>query len=186
MVAQDTGSAIVGPARGDIYFGAGAEAGRIAGRLQPQCALCDADAARARSASGPARPCRCLLERPSAEIAKLSPPPRSAEKPGRTAGKEVSEARRRTRRPPPRSRTTKTPAPTRRLRTRFRLPASEPRSEAARPETAGARGEIAIRRRRWCRRPLSDEERYRCGTASARVGKAVAQDRAQDPHSRRR
>ena len=34
MVAQDTGSAIVGPARADIYFGAGAEAGRISGRLR--------------------------------------------------------------------------------------------------------------------------------------------------------
>jgi len=34
MVAQDTGSAIVGPARADIYFGAGAEPGRIAGRLR--------------------------------------------------------------------------------------------------------------------------------------------------------
>ncbi len=34
MVAQDTGSAIVGPARGDIYFGAGADAGRLAGRLR--------------------------------------------------------------------------------------------------------------------------------------------------------
>jgi membrane-bound lytic murein transglycosylase A len=34
MVAQDTGSAIVGPARADIYFGAGEEAGRIAGRIK--------------------------------------------------------------------------------------------------------------------------------------------------------
>jgi membrane-bound lytic murein transglycosylase A len=34
MVAQDTGSAIVGPARADLYFGAGAEAGRVAGRLK--------------------------------------------------------------------------------------------------------------------------------------------------------
>jgi membrane-bound lytic murein transglycosylase A len=34
MVAQDTGSAIIGPARADIYFGAGAEAGRVAGRLK--------------------------------------------------------------------------------------------------------------------------------------------------------
>jgi membrane-bound lytic murein transglycosylase A len=34
MVAQDTGSAIVGPARADIYFGAGAEAAQIAGRLR--------------------------------------------------------------------------------------------------------------------------------------------------------
>jgi len=34
MIAQDTGSAIVGPARADIYFGAGDEAGRIAGRIR--------------------------------------------------------------------------------------------------------------------------------------------------------
>jgi membrane-bound lytic murein transglycosylase A len=34
MFAQDTGSAIVGPARADIYFGAGAEAARIAGRIR--------------------------------------------------------------------------------------------------------------------------------------------------------
>jgi membrane-bound lytic murein transglycosylase A len=34
MIAQDTGSAIVGPARADLYFGAGAEAGRVAGRLR--------------------------------------------------------------------------------------------------------------------------------------------------------
>jgi membrane-bound lytic murein transglycosylase A len=34
MLAQDTGSAIVGPARADIYFGAGDDAGRIAGRVR--------------------------------------------------------------------------------------------------------------------------------------------------------
>jgi membrane-bound lytic murein transglycosylase A len=34
MVAQDTGSAIVGPARADIYFGAGDEAGRVSGRIK--------------------------------------------------------------------------------------------------------------------------------------------------------
>lgn len=34
MIAQDTGSAIVGPARADLFFGAGAEAGRIAGRIR--------------------------------------------------------------------------------------------------------------------------------------------------------
>jgi peptidoglycan lytic transglycosylase A len=33
-IAQDTGSAIVGPARADIYFGAGDDAGRIAGRVR--------------------------------------------------------------------------------------------------------------------------------------------------------
>jgi len=34
MIAQDTGSAIVGPARADLYFGAGSDAGRVSGRLR--------------------------------------------------------------------------------------------------------------------------------------------------------
>ncbi len=34
MLAQDTGSAIVGPARADVYFGAGIDAGTVAGRLK--------------------------------------------------------------------------------------------------------------------------------------------------------
>jgi membrane-bound lytic murein transglycosylase A len=34
MIAQDTGSAITGPARADLYFGAGPDAARVAGRLK--------------------------------------------------------------------------------------------------------------------------------------------------------
>src|SRR6516165_3761043 len=34
MIAQDTGSALVGPARADLYWGAGDDAGRIAGRIR--------------------------------------------------------------------------------------------------------------------------------------------------------
>jgi membrane-bound lytic murein transglycosylase A len=34
MVAQDTGSAIIGPARADLYWGAGDDAGRLAGRIR--------------------------------------------------------------------------------------------------------------------------------------------------------
>jgi membrane-bound lytic murein transglycosylase A len=34
MVGQDTGSAIVGPARADLYFGAGHDAGQVAGRIR--------------------------------------------------------------------------------------------------------------------------------------------------------
>src|SRR5207237_8755404 len=33
MIAQDTGSAIVGPARADLYWGAGDDAARIANRI---------------------------------------------------------------------------------------------------------------------------------------------------------
>ena len=34
MIAQDTGSAIIGPARGDLFTGSGAEAGQIAGIIR--------------------------------------------------------------------------------------------------------------------------------------------------------
>lgn len=34
MIAQDTGSAIVGPARGDVFVGSGAAAGAVAGRMR--------------------------------------------------------------------------------------------------------------------------------------------------------
>jgi membrane-bound lytic murein transglycosylase A len=36
MMAQDTGSAIVGPVRGDLYMGTGYEAGEIAGRIKQE------------------------------------------------------------------------------------------------------------------------------------------------------
>jgi len=36
MIAQDTGSAIIGPARADLYWGAGDAAGRVAGRIRQQ------------------------------------------------------------------------------------------------------------------------------------------------------
>jgi membrane-bound lytic murein transglycosylase A len=36
MVAQDTGSAIIGPARADLYWGAGDDAGKVAGRIRHQ------------------------------------------------------------------------------------------------------------------------------------------------------
>lgn len=39
MIAQDTGSAIVGPARGDLFFGAGAAAGSRAGRVRHEAGM---------------------------------------------------------------------------------------------------------------------------------------------------
>ncbi|RTL54143.1 MAG: lytic transglycosylase [Bradyrhizobiaceae bacterium] len=72
MVAQDTGSAIVGPARADLYFGAGPDAGRVAGRIKNAARFVlllpkDLDpAARAKTIPLPD-------ERPSARIAKEFP-----------------------------------------------------------------------------------------------------------------
>jgi membrane-bound lytic murein transglycosylase A len=39
MIAQDSGSAIVGPARGDIFFGSGDEAGSRAGRVRHRATM---------------------------------------------------------------------------------------------------------------------------------------------------
>ena len=39
MIAQDTGSAIVGPARGDLFIGTGAAAGSLAGRIRHEARM---------------------------------------------------------------------------------------------------------------------------------------------------
>jgi membrane-bound lytic murein transglycosylase A len=72
MVAQDTGSAITGPARADIYFGAGADAGRVSGRLRNAMRFVilvpkDLDPA------GRGRKMPLPDPRPSKEIARLFP-----------------------------------------------------------------------------------------------------------------
>jgi membrane-bound lytic murein transglycosylase A len=72
MIAQDTGSAIVGPARADLYFGAGPDAGKVAGRLKSNMRFVMLvpkgldPVARAKKLPVPD-------ERPSAQIAKLFP-----------------------------------------------------------------------------------------------------------------
>lgn len=72
MVAQDTGSAIVGPARADLYFGAGVDAGKVSGRLRHTMRFVMLvprsldPVARGRAMPVP-------VERPSAKIAKLFP-----------------------------------------------------------------------------------------------------------------
>jgi membrane-bound lytic murein transglycosylase A len=73
MIAQDTGSAILGPARADLFFGAGPEAGRVSGRLRHNMHFVmlvpnSLDPV----ASGKTMPLPDV--RPSAKIAKLFPP----------------------------------------------------------------------------------------------------------------
>jgi membrane-bound lytic murein transglycosylase A len=72
MIAQDTGSAIVGPARADLYFGAGAEAGSVSGRLRHTMRFVILVP---KSLDPAARGRRMPLPdaRPSAKIAKLFP-----------------------------------------------------------------------------------------------------------------
>ena len=87
MIAQDTGSAIVGPARADLYFGAGVDAGKVSGRLRHNMRFVILvpksldPLARGRKMPVPD-------ERPSEKIAKLFPqtiPLKSAAKPADTA-----------------------------------------------------------------------------------------------------
>ncbi|MGY8662086.1 MltA domain-containing protein [Bradyrhizobium sp. UFLA05-109] len=72
MIAQDTGSAIIGPARADLYFGAGQEAGRVSGRLRHNMHFVMLVP---KSLDPVARGSRLPLPdpRPSAKIAKLFP-----------------------------------------------------------------------------------------------------------------
>ncbi|HZC95873.1 MAG TPA: MltA domain-containing protein [Bradyrhizobium sp.] len=72
MIAQDTGSAIVGPARADLYFGAGVDAGKISGRLRHNMRFVILVP---KSLDPVARGRKLPLpdERPSAKIAKLFP-----------------------------------------------------------------------------------------------------------------
>jgi membrane-bound lytic murein transglycosylase A len=72
MIAQDTGSAIVGPARADLYFGAGPDAGKIAGRLKSNMRFVMLVP---KSLDPVARGRKLPLPdaRPSAQIAKLYP-----------------------------------------------------------------------------------------------------------------
>lgn len=82
MIAQDTGSAIVGPARADLYFGAGPDAGRIAGRLKSNMRFVMLvpkgldPVARGRKLPVPEA-------RPSEQIAKLFPPTPPAKEPAK-------------------------------------------------------------------------------------------------------
>jgi membrane-bound lytic murein transglycosylase A len=94
MVAQDTGSAIVGPARADLYFGAGAEAGRVAGRLKNPMRFVILVP---KSLDPVTRGHRMPLpdRRPSARIAKLFPQteqPKSESKPATPAATTAKDA----------------------------------------------------------------------------------------------
>ena len=102
MVAQDTGSAIVGPARADIYWGAGDEAGRVAAHLRHAGDLVmlvprglDPAAAAAQIPLPPERPPRVGREatkippQKSSDLASLRP---AVATPGLAAGRRTSMA----------------------------------------------------------------------------------------------
>ncbi|NPU11719.1 lytic transglycosylase [Bradyrhizobium sp. 83002] len=89
MIAQDTGSAIIGPARADLYFGAGQEAGKVSGRLKHNMQFVMLVP---RSLDPVARGRKMPLPdaRPSEKIAKLFPQVLPKE-PGKDAPKEMAK-----------------------------------------------------------------------------------------------
>ena len=95
MIAQDTGSAIIGPARADLYFGAGSDAGKVAGRLRHNARFVMLVP---KSLDPVARGRRLPVpdNRPSEKIAKLFPQTAPAPKPGEvtaaTSGKPPAPA----------------------------------------------------------------------------------------------
>ena len=85
MVAQDTGSAIVGPARADHLFRRRRRGRKGIGPAAEQCALCDPGSEEPRSGgAGPAMPLPDA--RPSEKIAKLFPPNRTRRTPRSPTG----------------------------------------------------------------------------------------------------
>jgi membrane-bound lytic murein transglycosylase A len=89
MVAQDTGSAIIGPARADIYFGAGADAGRVAGRLKnPARFVMLLPKSLDPTERGKTMP--LPEDRPSAAIAKLFPQQEPVKETAKEAAKEAA------------------------------------------------------------------------------------------------
>ena len=91
MIAQDTGSAIVGPARADLYFGAGADAGRVSGRLRHNMHFVIL-VPKSLDPSARGRKMPLPDARPSAKIAKLFPqvdPPKDQPEDQKAAAKPV-------------------------------------------------------------------------------------------------
>ena len=83
MFAQDTGSAIVGPARADIYFGAGDEAARMAGRIKNPGDFVMLLPRDARSGRGGRTTCRCRRSGRAPARSRNSAPTRQPIRPPR-------------------------------------------------------------------------------------------------------
>ena len=90
MIAQDTGSAITGPARADLYFGAGADAGKVAGRLKQNVRFVMLVP---KSLDPEERAHKMPLPdpRPSEKIAKLFPQTLPAKDAGKDAAKDAGK-----------------------------------------------------------------------------------------------
>ena len=132
MIAQDTGSAITGPARADLYFGAGADAGKVSGRVRHDMRF----VMLVPSSLDPSMRARKLPlpdPRPSVEIAKLFP----QTLPARDTAKDQAAT-------PPTSTVAQASAPAAAIAPHVPLP-------EARPATAPVRPPRHIRRDRGVR-----------------------------------
>ena len=90
MIAQDTGSAIVGPARADLYLGAGVEAGKTAGRFRHAMRFVML-LPKSLDPSARGRVMPIPDARPSEQIAKLFPPVEPPKDSSRETPKETTK-----------------------------------------------------------------------------------------------
>jgi membrane-bound lytic murein transglycosylase A len=131
MVAQDTGSAIVGPARADIYFGAGADAAQVAGRLKNNARFFML-VPRSLDPTARGRTMPLPDPRPSEKIARLFPQGDALKSPSKDQIKAAPAAG---------------PSPPTAVATAVPLPAARP-AIAASPEPRRGRHDRRYRRRR--------------------------------------
>jgi membrane-bound lytic murein transglycosylase A len=82
MIGQDTGSAIVGPARADLYFGAGLDAGKVSGRIRHNARFVIL-VPKSLDPTARGRKMPVPDERPSKKIARLFPQTNAAKDPSR-------------------------------------------------------------------------------------------------------
>ena len=136
MIAQDTGSAIVGPARADLYFGAGADAGQGCRPAEEQYALCDA------GAEGP-RSCRARAKAAAAGCAAVG-----ADRKAVSADASGDRSRRLPLRPARRRRATEPRTAQAADRKAVPLPAERPKVAASRDISALSPQPPSMKRRR--------------------------------------
>jgi membrane-bound lytic murein transglycosylase A len=127
MIAQDTGSAIVGPARADLYFGAGLEAGKVAGRMRHNARFVIL-VPKSLDPTARGRKLPVPDDRPSEKIAKLFPQtdPKNAAKPSEVTSATNTRPTAQTSAPPSPA-AVPSPAPTVQAAVAKPIPLPEPR-----------------------------------------------------------
>ncbi len=133
MIAQDTGSAIVGPARADLYFGAGFDAGKVAGRLRHNARFVML-VPKGLDPGALGRKMPVPDPRPSEQIAKLFPQTDPSKNPAKPPPDVTAATSAKPAAPPPGAAPSQAPAVQAAVATPVPLPEPRPKVEAVSPQ----------------------------------------------------